>query len=63
MRQRNREKKFLHESALLYQDQDEYSISQNTSSILLKDPNDSAKTENNTSSSQLSGEIIPKVSF
>ncbi|CAB4460546.1 unnamed protein product [Rhizophagus irregularis] len=42
---------------------DEQSISQNTSSILLEDPNDSAETENNTNSSQPSGETVPKVSF
>src|SRR5436190_24318400 len=36
MRQRNREKKLLRESALSCRDQDEYSISQNTSSIPLE---------------------------
>src|SRR5688500_5485381 len=52
MRQRNREKKLLHESALLCRDQDEHSISQNTSYIPLEDPNDSAETEANKSNSQ-----------
>src|ERR1044071_50245 len=61
MRQRNREKKLLHESALLCRDQDEHSISQNTSYIPLEDPNDSAETEANKSNSQSLGETIPEV--
>ena len=47
MRQRNREKKLLHESALSCRDQDEHSTSQNTSNIPLEDPNDSVETEAN----------------
>jgi hypothetical protein len=62
IRQRNREKKSLHESALSCRDQDKHSISQNTSSIPLEDPNDSAETDTNTSNSQSSGEMIPEVS-
>ncbi|RIA79844.1 hypothetical protein C1645_839803 [Glomus cerebriforme] len=63
MRQRNKEKKLLRESALSCRDQDEHSISQNTSSILFEDPNDSVETENNISSSQPLGGTVPKVSF
>ncbi|UZO21651.1 uncharacterized protein OCT59_014038 [Rhizophagus irregularis] len=51
MKQHDREKKLLHESTHSSQDQDELSISQNNSSILLED---SAKTETNISSLQSS---------
>ncbi len=50
IRQCNREKKLLRESTHLSQDQNKPSIFQNNSSIPLED---SAKTETNTSSSQL----------
>ncbi|GES97916.1 hypothetical protein GLOIN_2v1870293 [Rhizophagus clarus] len=61
MRQRNREKKLLHESAPSCRDQDEHSTSQNTSNIPLEDPNDSVETEANKSNSQSLGETIPEV--
>ncbi len=61
MRQRNREKKLLHESALSCRDQDKHSTSQNTSNIPLEDSNDSVETEANKSNSQSLGETIPEV--
>ncbi|GES87267.1 hypothetical protein GLOIN_2v1485333 [Rhizophagus clarus] len=61
MRQRNKEKKLLHESAPSCRDQDKHSTSQNTSNIPLEDPNDSVKTEANKSNSQSLGETISEV--
>jgi hypothetical protein len=47
MRQRNREKKLLHKSALSCRNQNKHSTFQNTSNISLEDSNDFIETEAN----------------